>query len=104
MGAGGAFDSRKHPGAVAGGAGGVLSSGRGVGADPVGADVPGRRGGGCWCSCRGLFAFLHIICGLHVAVFGVSSYYMEKFKPGGGWCSVFVEKTNKEKKRKHENV
>ena len=65
---------------------------------PVGADVPGRRGGGCWCSCRGLFAFLPIICGLHVAVFGVSSYYMEKFKPGGGWCSVFVEKTNKEKK------
>ena len=46
----------------------------------------------------GLFAFLPIICVLHVAVFGVSSYYMEKFKPGGGWCSVFVEKTNKEKK------
>ena len=46
----------------------------------------------------GLFAFLPIICGLHVAVFGVSFYYMEKFKPGGGWCSVFVEKTNKEKK------
>ena len=46
----------------------------------------------------GLFVFLPIICGLHVAVFGVSSYYMEKFKPGGGWCSVFVEKTNKEKK------
>ena len=22
----------------------------------------------------------------------------KKFKPGGGWCSVFVEKTNKEKK------
>ena len=53
-----------------------------------------------------------LVCGLHVAVFGVSSYYMEKFKPGGGWCSgrrgvlsscrgwcsVFVEKTNKEKK------
>ena len=53
-----------------------------------------------------------IVCVLHVAVFGVSSYYMEKFKPGGGWCSgrrgvlsscrgwcsVFVEKTNKEKK------
>ena len=49
-------------------------------------------------SCWGLFVFLPIICGLHVAVFGVSSYYMEKFKPGGGWCSVFVEKTNKEKK------
>ena len=65
---------------------------------PVGADVPWRRGGGCWRSCRGLFAFLPIICVLHVAVFGVSSYYMEKFKPGGGWCSVFVEKTNKEKK------
>ena len=54
----GAFDRRKHP-AVAG--------------VPVGAGVPGRRGGGCWCSCRGLFAFLPIICGLHVAVFGVSS-------------------------------
>ena len=54
-----------------------------MGADPAGADVPGRRGGGCWCSCRGLFAFLPIICVLHVAVFGVSSYYMEKFKPGG---------------------
>ena len=54
---------------------------------PVGAGVPWRRGGGCWCSCRGLFVFLPIICGLHVAVFGVSSYYMEKFKPGGGWCS-----------------
>ena len=37
-------------------------------------------GGG---SCRGLFAFLPIVCVLHVAVFGVSSYYMEKFKPGG---------------------
>ena len=86
MGAG-ADDRRKHPAAVAGGAG-VLSSCR----------------GGCsreaWrlSSCRGLFVFLPIICGLHVAVFGVSSYYMEKFKPGGGWCSVFVEKTNKEKK------
>ena len=65
--------------------------------DPVGADVPGRRGGGCWCSCRGLFVLLPIISGLHVSVMGVSSYYMEKFKPGG-WCSVFVEKTNKEKK------
>ena len=72
----------------------------------VGSDVPGRRGGGCVGSCRGLFAFLPIICVLHVAVFGVSSYYMKKFKPGGvgadpvgrrgGWCSVFVEKTNKE--------
>jgi len=57
-----------------------------------------------WCSLFilwrfcGLFVFLPIICGLHVAVFGVSSYYMEKFNPGGGWCSVFVEKTNKEKK------
>ena len=49
-------------------------------------------GGAC-----GLFVFLPIISGLHVAVFGVSSYYMEKFKPGGGWCSVFVEKTNTEK-------
>ena len=46
----------------------------------------------------GLFAFLPIICVLHVAVFGVSYYYMKKFKPGGGWCSVFVENTNKEKK------
>ncbi len=63
---------------------------------PVGADVPGRRGG---CPpVGGLFVFLPIISGLHVAVFGVSSYYMEKFKTGGGWCSVFVEKTNKEKK------
>ena len=42
------------------------------------------RACGGWCSCRGLFAFLPIIGGLHVAVFGVSSYYMEKFKPGGG--------------------
>ena len=66
--------------------------------DPVGADVPGRRCGGCWCSCRGLFGFPPIICVLHVSMFGVSSYYMEKLKPGGGWCSVFVEKTNKEKK------
>ena len=56
------------------------------------------RACGGWRSCRGLFAFLLIICVLHVAVFGVSFYYMEKFKPGGGWCSVFVEKTNKEKK------
>ena len=39
-----------------------------------------------------------LVCVLHVAVFGVSFYYMEKFKRGGGWCSVFVEKTNKEKK------
>ena len=39
-----------------------------------------------------------LVCVLHVSVFGVSFYYMEKFKPGGGWCSVFVEKTNKEKK------
>ena len=52
-----------------------------------------------------------LVCVLHVAVFGVSSYYMEKFKPGGGWCSgrrlVFraaagvrflLKKTNKEKK------
>ena len=38
--------------------------------DPVVAYVPGRRGGG-WCSRRGLFAFLLIICVLHVAVFGV---------------------------------
>ena len=37
-------------------------------------------------------------CGGFAAGFCVSSYYMEKFKPGGGWCSVFVEKTNKEKK------
>ena len=70
------------------------------------ADVPGRRGGGCW------WCWRRLVCVLHVAVFGVSSYYMEKFKPGGGWCSgrrgvlsscrgwcsVFVEKTNKEKK------
>ena len=49
--------------------------------------------------------FLPNICVLHVAVFGVSSYYMEKFNPGGGWCSVFVEKTNKEKKtRKRANI
>ena len=39
-----------------------------------------------------------LVCVLHVSMFGVYSYYMEKFKPGGGWCSVFVEKTNKEKK------
>ena len=45
----------------------------------------------------GLLAFLPIICVLHVAVFGVSSYYMEKFKPGGGWCSVFVEKNEQRK-------
>ena len=32
---------------------------------------------------RCLFAFLHTICVLHVAVFGVYSYYMKKFKPGG---------------------
>ena len=66
------------------------------------------RACGGWCSCRGLFVFLPIVCGLHVAVFGSSSYYMEKFKPvgvgadvpgrRGCWCSVFVEKTNKEKK------
>ena len=63
------------------------------------AGVRSCRGGSCrGGSCRGLFAFLPIISGLHVVVFGVSSYYMEKFKPGGGWCSVFVEKTNKEKK------
>ena len=49
------------------------------------AGVPGRCGGGC---CRGLFAFLPIICGLHVAVFGVSSYYMEKLKPGGVGAGV----------------
>ena len=48
---------------------------------------------GCVGSCRGLFVFIPNIFGLHVAVFGVSSYYMKKFKPGGGWCSVFVEKT-----------
>ena len=48
---------------------------------------------------QGVQVFLSgLVCVLHVAVFGVSSYYMEKFKPGGGWCSVFVEKTNKEKK------
>ena len=52
----------------------------------------------CWL-CQILLVFLSgLVCVLHVAVFGVSSYYMEKFKPGGGWCSVFVEKTNKEKK------
>ena len=33
-------------------------------------------------SCLGLFAFLPIICGLHVAVFGVSFYYMEKIQAG----------------------
>ena len=111
----GADDRRKHPAVAgaggAGGAGSFLLSDM-VFFPPVGADVPWRRGGGCWRSCRGLFAFLPIICGSHVAVFGVSSYYMEKFKPGGGWCSgrrgvlsscrgwcsVFVEKTNKEKK------
>ena len=59
---------------------------------------------------RGLLVFIPNICVLHVAVFGVSSYYMEKFNPGGwwvqedpgGWCSVFVEKRTK--KRKHGNV
>ena len=85
MGAG-ADDRRKRPAAVAGVpvgcAGGVLSSCRG------------------WCSREAwVLVFLSgLACVLHVAVFGVSSYYMEKFKPGGGWCSVFVEKTNKEKK------
>ena len=63
--------------------------------------VAGGAGGG-WCSreaWRWLLVVLSgLVCVLHVAVFGVSSYYMEKFKPGGGWCSVFVEKTNKEKK------
>ena len=60
--------------------------------DPVVAYVPGvwvriLPGCGCWWysflqswrwtgSSRGLFVFLLIICGLHVAVFGVSSYYM----------------------------
>ena len=80
---------------------------------PVGSDVPGRRGGGCWCSCRGLFAFLLIICVLHVAVFGVSSYYMKKIQArwcGGGSCRAvgaagvrFLLK-KRTKKRKHENV
>lgn len=66
----------------------------GVGSDCSGAGVLVSSCGGF----AAVFVFLPIICGLHVAVFGVSSYYMEKFKPGGGWCSVFVEKTNKEKK------
>ena len=46
------------------------------------------RACGGWCSCRGLFVFLPIVCGLHVAVFGVYSYYMEKFKPGGVGADV----------------
>ena len=49
--------------------------------DPVWAG--GAGGAGCVGSCLGLFEFLLIVCVLHVAVFGVSSYYMEKFKPGG---------------------
>ena len=61
--------------------------------------VAGAGGAGCaGCVLLSDQVFLSgIVCVLHVDVFGVS-YYMEKFKPGGGWCSVFVEKTNKEKK------
>ena len=61
---------------------------------PVGLMFPGGVAAVLLSSCRGLFVFLPIISGLHVVVFGVSSYYMEKFKPGGGWCSVFVENTD----------
>ena len=81
---------------------------------PVGADVPGRRGG-CppvlLSSCRGLFVFLPIKCGLHVAVFGVSSYYMEKFKQGGvvadpvgAAAGVRFLLKKRTKKRKHGKV
>ena len=48
--------------------------------------------GGVLSSCRGLFAFYTLPC----LVFLPNIW--KKFKPGGGWCSVFVEKTNKEKK------
>ena len=70
----GAFDSRKHPAAVVSDPVGVPGVGGGcVGScfvvlvvffppvGCVGADVPGRRGGGCWCSCRGLLVLLLII-------------------------------------------
>ena len=81
---------------------GVPISGSAVAVDVVLYRV---RACGGWCSCRGVLVFLLIIGGLHVAVFGVYFYYMEKFKPGCGCgCSVFVEKTNKEKKtRKRAN-
>ena len=56
--------------------------------DPGGVAVvvsdPGGVGAGVSVGCVGacLRFFLNIF-GLHVAVFGVSSYYMEKLKPGG---------------------
>mgnify|MGYP003552914257 CR=1 FL=1 len=70
----------------------------------VGVVLYQMRACGGWCSCRGLFAFLPTICGLHVAVFGVSFYYMEKFKPGGVGAGVRFLLKKRTKKRKHENV
>ena len=62
-------------------------------------------------SYRGLLAFLPTICVLHVAVFGVYSYYMKKFKPGGvvedpGGVGAGVRFLLKKrtKKRKNESV
>ena len=84
----------------AGGAGSFLLSGL-MFFPPVGADVPWRRGGGCWRSCRGLFAFYTLPCLVFLPIIWKNSSRAAAGVPGrrgGGWCSVFVEKTNKEKK------
>ena len=49
-------------------------------------------------SCRGLFGFLLIICGLHVAVFGVFPIIWKNSSRAAAGVRFFVEKTNKEKK------
>ena len=128
------------PGGVRGGggdpagAGGRTRSGggggscRGVGADPVGAwgrillvrlgvffhpvgaDVPGRRGGGCWRSCRGLFAFYTLPCLVFLLIIWKNSSRAAADVPGGvvffhpvGAGVRFLLK-KRTKKRKHGNV
>ena len=107
MGAG-ADDRIKHPAAVAGAVGcavGVLSSCRGwcsfllsglVFFPPVGAGVPGRRGGGCWCSCRGLFAFYTLPCLVFLPIIWKNSS-----RAAAGVRFLLKKRT---KKRKHGNV
>ena len=60
------------------------------------ADVPGRRGGGCWWSCRGLFAFYTLPC----LVF-LPNIWKNSSRAAAGVRFLLKKRT---KKRKHENV
>ena len=98
---------KKHPAAVAL----VVSAPVGcTGGVPVGADDPGRRGGGCWRSCRGLFAFYTLPCLVFLLIIWKNSSRAAAGVPGGvvffhpvGAGVRFLLK-KRTKKRKHGNV